>query len=183
MRFIKVIGLLCLLYGLCGCDVLKADFKVSGEVLSVSGDYIMLGVIQSSCEAMDGVYAVNVLLDGYKEFDNVSLGDIIEVTFENSIDSEPITLIDVSSIQIIQESNIESITNNTLKPGFVCATALELIYEDDLYSYYFECIKSKYIVVNFTDGTSLNIKEALEKEKISIQELDIFGIEYITEVK
>lgn len=183
MKFIKVMCFICLLLGLCGCSTPKVDFKASGAVLNVSDDYIMLKVIRSSHEVVDGVYGVNVSLDGFKGFDSVSIGDIIEVTFENNIDSEPITLIDVSSIQIIQESNIDSITDNTLKPGFACATALELIYENDLYSYYFECIKSKYIVVNFTDGTSLNIKEALEKEKLSIQELDIYGIEYITEVK
>lgn len=183
MKLIKVLCIICSMLVLYGCGTQKHNFKVSGEVLSVSDDYIMLGVNQSSCEGIDGVYAVNVLLDELKDYDNLSIGDIIEVTFENSIDSEPITLIDVSSIQTIQESNIDSITDNTLKPGFACATALELIYEDELYSYYFECIKSKYIVVNFTDGTSLNIKEALEKEKISIQELDIFGIEYIIEEK
>ena len=41
-----------------------------------------------------------------------------------------------------------------------CDTALELIYEDDSFKYYFGCIKSHMVFIAFEDGTRISIKEA-----------------------
>lgn len=181
MKLIKGICLIYLILGLCGCDARGTDFQASGVVLNVSKGSLYLELKECSNEILEDVSEVNVVLD--MEYNDVGIGDVIEVTFDDIIETEPITLTEVKSIYIIEKSDIESIIDNSLKPGFACAQALELIYEDEMYSYYLSCIKSEYIIVSFRDGTVLNIKEALEKEKISMHDLDIYGIDYLVEGK
>ena len=67
--------------------------------------------------------------------------------------------------------------------GFACDDALEGFYEDDTYTYYWSCIKNKYMIVKYDDGSKELISEALEKKHIDIQMLDKFNISYIKEEK
>lgn len=62
---------------------------------------------------------------------------------------------------------------------FSCAEVLESFYEDTNYEYYYNCKKSKYIIVKYTDGSEETVKEALENNRINISELDKYDIEYI----
>jgi len=62
---------------------------------------------------------------------------------------------------------------------FACAEALEQFYEDENYTYYWNCIKNKYMIVEYKDGTNELISEALKSSHIDIQVLDKFNIEYI----
>ncbi|MBO5095649.1 MAG: hypothetical protein J6B98_02120 [Bacilli bacterium] len=66
---------------------------------------------------------------------------------------------------------------------FSCAEALEEFYEDDTYIYYWNCIKNKYMVVKYDNGTEETISQALLKGHIDIQILDKFNISYIKEEK
>ena len=52
-------------------------------------------------------------------------------------------------------------------------------YEDQKYIYYYECLKSKYIIVKYIDGSEETVKEALKKEHITIKDLDEYKIDYI----
>ena len=67
--------------------------------------------------------------------------------------------------------------------GFTCAEALEGFYADENYTYYWSCIKNKYMIVKYDDGSKELISEALEKKHIDIQMLDKFNISYIKEEK
>jgi len=62
---------------------------------------------------------------------------------------------------------------------FACAEALEQFYEDENYTYYWNCIKNKYMIVEYKDGSNELISEALKSSHIDIQVLDKFNIEYI----
>ena len=62
---------------------------------------------------------------------------------------------------------------------FVCAEALETFYEDENYTYYWNCIKNEYMITQYDDGTKELISEALRKKHINIQILDKFDISYI----
>ena len=62
---------------------------------------------------------------------------------------------------------------------FACDEALEEFYEDDNYTYYWSCLKNKYMVVKYNDGTEETISQALLKGYIDIQILDKFEIDYI----
>ena len=62
-------------------------------------------------------------------------------------------------------------------------TAMEKFFEDDEKVYYFPSVKSKYVIVTFADGTSMTVKEALEKGYIKIRALDVFSVYYIADKK
>ena len=66
---------------------------------------------------------------------------------------------------------------------FTCAEALESFYEDEKYTYYWSCMKNKYMIVEYKDGTTELISEALENKHIDIQVLDKFKISYLKEEK
>ncbi len=72
----------------------------------------------------------------------------------------------------------------------VCDTSLEKFYENELYEYYFPCIKSEYVFVTINDKEKYKIKEILENNKgynIDIYKiensLDYYNISYIRKEK
>ncbi|MDD4718992.1 MAG: hypothetical protein PHY00_04145, partial [Bacilli bacterium] len=53
-----------------------------------------------------------------------------------------------------------------------CDQAMELIYEDDDYKYYFSCLKSDKVFIEFlTNGLKITVKKALKDNYITINEL------------
>lgn len=53
-----------------------------------------------------------------------------------------------------------------------CDTALDLIYEDNEYQYYFDCIKNDQVFIEFkTKELKVTLKEALNKNYIDIDEI------------
>ncbi len=70
------------------------------------------------------------------------------------------------------------------KRGSDWSTSIDCFFEDEEYLYYFGLSPMhQYIIVEYADGTTQNIKEALADGNITIQDLDRFGIEYIKEPK
>ena len=65
------------------------------------------------------------------------------------------------------------------KKDFACAEALQGFYVDENYTYYWSCMKNKYMIVKYDDGSKELISEALENQHIGIQDLDKFNISYI----
>ena len=72
---------------------------------------------------------------------------------------------------------------NTATPDMVFAQALEYFYEDDANKYYFSCIMSGVIIVTYEDGTTENVKEAINNGHITIADLDRNNIKYHKEAK
>ena len=62
-------------------------------------------------------------------------------------------------------------------------TRKECFYEDENFYYYFLDQKSLDIMVYYTDGTAQNLKEAFEMGRVTIADLDKFGIYYYTRQK
>ena len=62
---------------------------------------------------------------------------------------------------------------------FACAEAVEQFYEDENNTYYWNCIKDKYMVVKYDDGREEKISDALKNKNIDIEILDKFDIYYI----
>lgn len=60
---------------------------------------------------------------------------------------------------------------------------LEFFYEDDNARYYFPTPRSRFITVTCLNGESENIIPALESGRVTIADLDRFGIKYYTEEK
>ncbi len=81
------------------------------------------------------------------------------------------------------EKAIAKIVDRTKEENIACDTALERFYEDDRYEYYFGVIKSQYISVTYTDGSTENILSAMDVGRVKIADLDRFDIEYYTKAK
>ena len=68
-----------------------------------------------------------------------------------------------------------------------CDTALELFYENELYEYYFDCIKSDYVYARINDGEKYLVKELLTNNPtdyvISIDKLERAGLKFTTKEK
>ena len=80
--------------------------------------------------------------------------------------------------------SVLSIVDHSLDdPDLAFATALEPIWEDEANVYSFSCIKSHYVTVYYDDGTEENVKAALQAGRVTIDDLDCFGISYWTEPK
>ncbi len=78
---------------------------------------------------------------------------------------------------------IVKITDHAKEENIPCDTALEKFYEDEKYEYYFGVIKSQYVKVTYSDGTTENIVTALNAGRVTVEALDAFGIEYYTKAK
>lgn len=58
-------------------------------------------------------------------------------------------------------------------------TGISTFYQDETYTYFFSMSQMhEYIIVEYEDGTTQNVKEALEAGNITIADLDRFNIEY-----
>jgi hypothetical protein len=60
---------------------------------------------------------------------------------------------------------------------YSCAQSLEKFYEDDKYIYYFPCVQSGSVYVKFENGNKMLVVDALEEEKVTIEELLDAGLE------
>lgn len=84
-------------------------------------------------------------------------------------------------VTIVEPEQNRSVVDiiDTTKDLFLDFPAVEeVFYNDRLYDYIFGCPKSAYIVVKFSDGTSLPLVEALERGAVLPDHLDKYGIPY-----
>ena len=79
--------------------------------------------------------------------------------------------------------HVVDIWDQTTREPIACASALEKFWEDETNEYYFECIKSDYIMVMDSTGRIVDVVTALEEGLITIETLDSYGIKYGTEPK
>ena len=79
--------------------------------------------------------------------------------------------------------NILEIIDPTKDPNFSYDTAVEKFYEDDYNEYFFGGIYSKYVIVQYADGSEEDITAALCSGRASISDLDRFDIRYWAEPK
>ena len=78
---------------------------------------------------------------------------------------------------------IVEIRDRTEYEPLECAEATVLFYEDETTYYWFNVIKSHYIMVTYNNGNSEDIVTALNAGRATIADLDEFDIEYHTEPK
>lgn len=90
---------------------------------------------------------------------------------------------EMDSVPSCDAAEVERIEDATKNSDIATAEALEPFFEDEEYIYSFPSIKSQHITVYYTDGTSENVKDALENGKITPADLDKFHIHYYKEEK
>lgn len=76
-----------------------------------------------------------------------------------------------------KNNNTFEIIDNTIS----CDSALEEIFEDTNYIYYLPCIKSNNISIKFHNGRMCKLKEALNKNMVTIKQLENNGLEIYIE--
>ena len=104
------------------------------------------------------------------------------IATENNENTSTETTEDLSEIPGGTRFIIE-IRDRTEYEPLECAEATELFYEDETTYYWFNVIKSHYIMVTYNNGNSEDIVTALNAGRATIADLDEFGIEYHTEPK
>ena len=125
------------------------------------------------------VLAFGVLLSFVGCQNNENSGnDISQISTEttNPIIEQPI---DSNPTDAIKE--IKSITDNIGSMGL--PDVEEPFFEDERYIYIFGNPISQYVIVEYTDGSTENVKEALENGHIHITDLDKYSIHYFAEPK
>lgn len=152
---------------------MKKWFKI---ILSVIGIIILLFIIDIAC-----IFIINRPLFAIQN-DNVYKGLLYDTynCAEYSIPQIKIkgTKFSCSNIKI-STNKVISITDTTEDmTDFVCVDVLESFYEDDNYTYYFSCSKSKHIIVKYENGYEEEVKEALKNKTITISDLDNYNIKY-----
>lgn len=76
------------------------------------------------------------------------------------------------------EETVAAIIDLTEENHLSTADALEEFYKDSDYTYYFPSIKSEYIECQFSNGDTMPIKQALDDGKVTVSDLDTYGIFY-----
>ncbi len=100
---------------------------------------------------------------------------------EETTATEDTTVAD--DIPVTDDVTVVDIVDRTKTEMLATADALEGFFSDDEYTYYFPSIKSHYITVHYSDGTSENIKDAFGVGRVTIADLDKFDIGYYAEPK
>ena len=170
---------------------------VSETVSELAKPYIVSMIDRSETEHLDVATAEEVFYEDEINryvFPNI-ISDHVIVTYSDG-SSEPIIEaleagrasiadLDRFGIHYSAENKITgpavlvSITDET--GDLPLADEVEYFYEDLAYRYYFPNIKSEHIIVRYSDGDSESVVTALQDRRISISDLDRFGIEYFKE--
>ena len=73
---------------------------------------------------------------------------------------------------------VTDIIDRTEQEFLVTCDALEGFWRDEEYSYFFPSIKSHYIIVHYSDGSQLPVREAMARGDVTVSDLDRFHIGY-----
>lgn len=85
----------------------------------------------------------------------------------------------ISRIDIGKVTDIVDTTKQI--KDFACAEALQSFYKDENYTYYWDCIKNKYMIVKYESGYEETISNALKYGTITIGDLEKYNINYYKE--
>ena len=89
-----------------------------------------------------------------------------------------IIILTISLILLFKNKELKEKPNiEIIDATYSCVENLEKFYEDDKYIYSFPCVKSKSIFVKFENGNKMLVVDALEDEKVTIDELIAAGLD------
>ena len=171
----------------------QAQEPVSETTAELVEPYIVSIIDRSEAEHLDVATAEEVFYEDEINryiFPNIISHHVI-VTYSDGI-SEPIiealeagraSISDLNRFQIdyaVESKNgpkiLVAITDDSA--NYPLNEAVEYFYEDSIYRYSFNAGKSSHIIAHYSDGFSESITNALQERRITIEDLDHFGIEY-----
>ena len=141
-----------------------------------------------------------VLVWRYTEllFEELQVWQNVAITYTGHVlETYPARLTNVLRIELLNDSKelavspepepapdvvtVVDIIDRTEHEPIVTADVLEGFWSDDEYTYYFGSLKSGLIIVHYSDGTQENVREAMGKGRVTLADLDRFGIGYYRE--
>ena len=154
------------------------------EITDAGNSNISLG-----SEAWISSYDVNI------DYSTYATGDYVHVEFDGTVmESYPLQINSVTYISLTDSTGksisdamstkkIINIVDKTKNSDICTNDALQGFYEDDIYHYYFSSMKSQYVIVEYSDGSTETVEEAINEGCITIDDLDYYGIGYYREPK
>lgn len=85
--------------------------------------------------------------------------------------------------EVGKKDNDFTIIDKTVTENIPCATAMEKFYEDEVYEYFFPCIKSSWVIVKYNNGDEVDIKSALQSGLVTVNDLRENNIDFYEEEK
>lgn len=163
---------------------MKKWMKIS---IGVIGAIVLFFVIDLIC-----IFTINRPLFAIQSENNGMSYDVYKGIFYNVYNCAEYSTPQIKSKNskfscAVEKGNIGKIkeivdTTKDIK-DFSCDEALEGFYEDENYTYYWSCIKNKYMIVIYESGFEETISNALKNDTIKISDLDRFNINYIKQEK
>jgi len=98
-------------------------------------------------------------------------------------ETDPAIMSGESTPPAAEAAGILSITDTSGELGLTFPVADEIFFDDENHWYYFDIPKSRYILITYSDGSSINLRDAMLKQAVSPDDLDAFGIVYYTRAK
>lgn len=129
------------------------------------------------------------------DYSSYAADDYVRVVFDGAVmESYPLQINTVTYISLTDstgksisdvapEKKVINIVDKTVNSDICTADALEGFYHDDMYAYYFSSIKSQYVIVEYSDRSTETVKKAINEGRITIADLDFYGIGYYKEPK
>ena len=102
-------------------------------------------------------------------YDESEIVTAVEIEYRNEVPGDALFIVEIRDRE--KEEHLD------------CAEAEELFFEDDEYEYYFNVIKSHYVIVTYNNANSEDIITALNSGRATIADLDEFDIEYTQKPK
>ena len=139
-----------------------------------------------------GIFSIWTFLTTERKIEDPNIGDAaMELIYKEEYFTYGLTSIRSNNITITsKEPQNSSLERNsmpsirvTIEDSGIGDTAMELIYEDEYFTYYLTSIRSNTIMITFEDGQVITLSEAIDREKITITDLILNGLDVVTRPK
>ena len=161
---------------------MSGSCDIDDVILNVSGSLIMYEIlhIKSINELLKNIFLLEKNKINYKDLFRKIIIIVIPIILV-------IGVVLISEKNYINKNNQPfthlKIIDKVKEENIACAEALEQFYEDKEFIYYFPCIKSKNVIVIYSNGYQETVATSLEYGDITIEDLERNNIEFIKHKK
>ena len=161
---------------------MSGSCDIDDVILNVSGSLIMYEIlhIKSINELLKNIFLLEKNKINYKDLFRKIIIIVIPIILVLGV-------VLISEKKYINKNNQPfthlKIIDKVKEENMACDEALEQFYEDKEYIYYFPCIKSKNVIVIYSNGYQETVATSLEYGDITIEDLERNNIEFIKHKK